>query len=107
MTKEQVKQYYHRFCRWQQEEPHYVNRHEGRVQHCHNCGHEFEGNFCPVCGQRAEVGRVGWLSCSWSPITSTNVQSINIEHYETSKIVDNGSRPDIKQFGSPDLVYQG
>ena len=45
MTKEQVKQYYHRFCRWQQEEPHYVNRHEGSVQHCHNCGTEFAGNF--------------------------------------------------------------
>ena len=38
---------YRRFCRWQQAEPHYVNRHEGEVQHCHNCGNEFEGNFCP------------------------------------------------------------
>ena len=45
MTKEQVKQYYHRFCRWQQEESHYVNRHECEVQHCCNCGTEFAGNF--------------------------------------------------------------
>ena len=62
MNKEQLKQYYRRFCRWQQEEPHFVNRHEGEVQHCHNCGNEFEGNFCPICGQRAEMGRVGWQS---------------------------------------------
>ena len=62
MNKEQLIQYYHRFCRWQQAEPHYVNRHEGEVRHCHNCGTEFSDNFCPRCGQRAEVGRVGWRS---------------------------------------------
>ena len=32
---EKIKQYYRRFRRWQQEEPHFVNRHEGEVQHCH------------------------------------------------------------------------
>lgn len=62
MGKEQLIQYYHRFCRWQQAEPRYVNRHEGEVRHCHNCGTEFSDNFCPRCGQRAEVGRVGWRS---------------------------------------------
>ena len=62
MTNEQVKRYYHRFCRWQQSEPHYVNRHEDSVRHCHNCGTEFADNFCPRCGQRAGVGRVGWKS---------------------------------------------
>jgi hypothetical protein len=53
---------YHRFRRWPQAEPHYVNRHQDTVQHCHNCGTEFRDNFCPRCGQRAEVGRVGWNS---------------------------------------------
>ena len=53
---------YHRFSRWQQAEPHYVNRHQDIVQHCHNCGTQFADNFCPRCGQRAEVGRVGWNS---------------------------------------------
>ena len=62
MTKEQLKQYYRRFCRWQQDVPHYVNRHEDTVLHCHNCGTEFADNFCPRCGQRAGVGRVGWNS---------------------------------------------
>lgn len=54
--------YYHRFCRWQQEVPHYANRYQDTVLHCHNCGNEFSDNFCPRCGQRAEVGRVGWKS---------------------------------------------
>ena len=62
MNKEQLKEYYQRFCHWQQTVPHYANRHEGEVQHCHNCDNDFSGNFCPICGQRAEVGRVGWKS---------------------------------------------
>ena len=62
MNKEQLKDYYQRFCHWQQTVPHYANRHEGEVQHCHNCDNDFSGNFCPICGQRAEVGRVGWQS---------------------------------------------
>jgi hypothetical protein len=62
MTKEQIKRYYRLFCRWQQAEPHYVNRHQDSVLNCHNCGTEFADNFCPRCGQRAEVGRVGWNS---------------------------------------------
>ena len=62
MRKEQLITYYHRFRHWQLAVPHYVNRHEDEVQHCHNCGMEFRDNFCPRCGQRAEVGRVGWNS---------------------------------------------
>jgi hypothetical protein len=68
MNKEQLKQYYRRFCRWQQEVPHYVNRHEDSVQHCCNCGTEFADNFCPRCGQRSLtytlvqlLGRPGYL----------------------------------------------
>lgn len=61
MDKDLLRQYYHRISRWQQAGPHYVNRHN-IVQHCHNCGTEFRDNFCPRCGQRAEVGRVGWNS---------------------------------------------
>ena len=60
MNKEQIRTYYCRFRRWQQTTPHFADRHEGAVQHCCNCGHEFVGNFCPICGQRAEVGHVGW-----------------------------------------------
>ena len=62
MNKEQIRQHYQRFRLWQQNSPHYVNRHQDTVQHCHNCGTEFTDNFCPRCGQRAELGRVGWNS---------------------------------------------
>lgn len=30
---------------------------ETHTTHCLNCGTEFEGNFCPECGQSAETGR--------------------------------------------------
>lgn len=30
---------------------------EVKTTHCLNCGTEFEGNFCPECGQSAETGR--------------------------------------------------
>ena len=34
----------------------------GRVQHCNNCGIDFTGNFCPICSQKAGMGRIGWKS---------------------------------------------
>ncbi len=30
---------------------------ETKTTHCLNCGTEFEGDFCPECGQSAETGR--------------------------------------------------
>ena len=27
---------------------------------CANCGHEYQGNFCPACGQKATAGRITW-----------------------------------------------
>ena len=33
------------------------NHHEAKTAHCLNCGKDFEGNFCPECGQSAETGR--------------------------------------------------
>ena len=62
MNKEQIRQYLRRLMRWQQADPHFVNRHADSEQQCHCCGTRFEGNFCPLCGQRAGVGRVGWQS---------------------------------------------
>ncbi|MBR7125204.1 MAG: hypothetical protein IKC86_01175, partial [Prevotella sp.] len=29
---------------------------------CQNCGNKFLGNFCPVCGQKAGIGKIGWNS---------------------------------------------
>ena len=30
------------------------------VHSCVNCGHEYQGNFCPACGQKATAGRITW-----------------------------------------------
>ena len=30
------------------------------VHACVNCGHEYQGNFCPACGQKATAGRITW-----------------------------------------------
>ena len=30
---------------------------EVKITTCLNCGTEFEGNFCPECGQKADTGR--------------------------------------------------
>ena len=86
-----AREFYRRFCRWQQAGQHYVNRHEGSVQYCHNCGTEFADNFCPRCGQRAEVGRVGWnsirenIAILWGPdsrsLTYTLVQLLGRPGY--------------------------
>ena len=35
---------------------------EGHKHVCLNCGTEYEGRFCPECGQRASVGRLTMLS---------------------------------------------
>ena len=29
---------------------------------CANCGHEYKGNFCPACGQKATAGRITWAT---------------------------------------------
>lgn len=62
MSKEQLRAYYRRFRRWQQEGPRYVNKHPGTVLRCANCGAEVADNYCPRCGQRAGIGRVTWRS---------------------------------------------
>ena len=30
------------------------------VHTCVNCGHEYRGNYCPACGQKATAGRITW-----------------------------------------------
>ena len=53
-----VKALYRRFKAWQ------VCPDDYQVvkqrQHCNNCGHDYEGRFCPQCGQRATAGRITW-----------------------------------------------
>ena len=53
-----VKALYHRFKAWQVCPAGYQV--VKQPQHCNNCGHDYEGRFCPQCGQRATAGRITW-----------------------------------------------
>lgn len=54
------KELYRKFRTWQKSPIQYKNKNEG-VHHCANCGHEFEGNYCPICRQEAGDGRISWI----------------------------------------------
>lgn len=56
-----IKERYRRFRAWQESPFHYAMQ-EGEAHCCRNCGHEFVGNFCPCCGQKATLGEVNWPS---------------------------------------------
>lgn len=58
---EQLKHMRERFKQWQ-ESPYDYKVDNEHVQHCNNCGNDFTGNFCPVCSQKAGMGRIGWHS---------------------------------------------
>ena len=44
------------FCEWQQR-PSRVPQMTEERHCCHTCGQEYEGNYCPCCGQSAKIGR--------------------------------------------------
>ena len=56
-----LKSLYQRFRAWQLEPVTFKCTSEGEHT-CLNCGHVFEGDFCPVCGQRFDVGPARWGS---------------------------------------------
>lgn len=55
------KERYNQFKTWQQEPFHYENPGDDSIR-CANCGTEFNGNYCPICGQKSSVGRLTWSS---------------------------------------------
>lgn len=56
-----LKERYARFRAWQQNPFRYeFTSHE--QHHCANCDHDFTGNFCPYCSQKAGTGAVSWSS---------------------------------------------
>lgn len=63
MTKKKLtlKERYKRFRVWQKM-PRRFNLKNKEVQKCANCSHEFVGNYCPYCSQKAGLGRVTWKS---------------------------------------------
>ena len=56
---EKIKAYISRFQAWQRNPIKYENRNPSTVI-CANCGHEITENFCPLCGQKATIGRIRW-----------------------------------------------
>lgn len=48
-----------RFRAWQIE-PYKYEITSDKTQKCFNCGEEYHGNYCPVCGQRSDDGPIGW-----------------------------------------------
>lgn len=56
-----LKEKYSQFREWQKRPFSYEYKsHE--PQHCINCGHDFTGNYCPYCSQKAGMGEVTWSS---------------------------------------------
>ena len=56
-----LKQLYTRFRDWQRN-PFHFKPMVREAHRCLTCGHEYEGNFCPNCGQKGNTGRLGWHS---------------------------------------------
>ena len=54
-----VVDHYQQFRRWQEASPQ-VEFKSNDIHHCHNCEHDFTGNFCPYCSQRAGTHRITW-----------------------------------------------
>ena len=61
MDKENIKSRLQSFKEWQ-DKPFDYTFNPDEVKHCSNCEHDFIGNFCPVCSQKAGMGRIGWHS---------------------------------------------
>lgn len=57
-----------RFRAWQ-EEPFKREKKAPKSHVCVSCGNTFEGNYCPICGQRHDVGKVNW-STIWDDVKS-------------------------------------
>lgn len=51
-----IKEKHQAYRQWQ-EQPHQVNQMSDEYHVCQTCGTEFQGNFCPRCGQSAKIGR--------------------------------------------------
>jgi hypothetical protein len=50
------KEKYRQFKKWQHQ-PHEVAPLAEEMHECTTCGTHFEGNYCPRCGQSAQIGR--------------------------------------------------
>ncbi len=57
----QIKERHGRLERWQRDSLRHVpTTASGETRHCHCCEHDYVGNYCPTCGQRAGTKRITW-----------------------------------------------
>lgn len=54
-----LKELYHRYRTWQKTPSQKWDKGTSE-QSCPNCGLEFSGNYCPICGQKSSDGRITW-----------------------------------------------
>ena len=59
MSQMNLRGQYRRFRAWQKRPRRYTDK-VLENHRCNNCGHEFTGDYCPVCGQKASWGRITW-----------------------------------------------
>lgn len=52
---------YQKFKTWQ-DQPFQYEFKSNNLNHCHNCDHDFVGNYCPYCSQKAGIDRITWES---------------------------------------------
>lgn len=61
LKKLHIKEKIEAFRHWQQQ-PHQVDPMSEEHHVCHTCETEYQGNFCPRCGQSAKIGRYSFKS---------------------------------------------
>ena len=54
-----IKAAYKRFRQWQLDPFEYRDNSQ-ESHHCNNCGNDYVGNYCPICSQKSNVGRITW-----------------------------------------------
>jgi len=67
---------YQHFRSWQLE-PHEFKCKSKGINTCANCGHSFEGDYCPVCGQKYNIGRPDWKTVDKELMGIWSVKSSN------------------------------
>lgn len=60
MKSHRLKEYRNSYREWRKHPVEY--KYTGEKHRCDCCGEEHEGNFCPLCGQKATQGPVTWKS---------------------------------------------
>ena len=60
-----LKTAYTRFRQWQLDPFEYKAKSQASHR-CNNCGNDFVGNYCPICSQKENVGRITWKSVAQS-----------------------------------------